>query len=1080
MKTAVLCRRSRTAASPVRATLLSLTPRSLLRYAWRRASIDSRLTFPHFTVLKASAGSGKTYALSTRFAAFLLSENVPRNRLGNLLAITFSNNAAQEMKRRVLDLLKRTCLGDEELASTLGALAGLDPARVETKAEEVVHTILSSYGDFQVRTIDSFMTSVFKASALDFGYSPDFEIAMDNSGLMAYAFDLFLRRVREGTKESVFVTGIIDSMLANRKGDTPYPWDPAKEILTGIAGLHAKLAGYGKPVATGDRSEDLKRVKEKIGAAMDEIEILIRESGLVRRSASSYEGVRAAIQNGRYADLVEKGMKLAPVCRPERHGNHEAYEKVLGKWQDLSDLITEYARLYACAYYAPYLKAFEGFSGVLERAKRHEGKIFIEDVNKKLAEYLGAERIPDVYLRLGDVIYHYLIDEFQDTSPIQWQNLVPLLENSLSQGGSLFVVGDTKQAIYGFREADYRIMKGAERRNVFPSAAHIVEELHTNYRSDEAIVAFTEHVFQRLVPEREEYREAACETGLTDYRQDVREDRIGRGHVETCLLERNDSEPQEREKIYDLIDRLLARGYRYSDITILSPRNSDVVKITTWLNARGIPFLSYSSLDVRRRKITGEIVSLLNFLDSPLDDLSFAGFILGDVFAAVLEEQGRTAEREDLQDFCFRHRSTGDGPLYKAFQAERGDLWSIYFERLFRSSGYLPIYDLICEIYSTFDVFRLFGRTEEAVLAKILEVVRDLETGDGSSLRTFLRFAAAPESADADWNVDVPHGMDAINVMTIHKSKGLGFPVVILVLYGERSKGHPYIVRDGGDTVSLLRLTKAVAARDGEFERCYRDEETKERVNRLNSLYVAFTRAGSELYVIGVKRGRDAFPFSIFPQGMAYSSGETPEARTGAERTASSVDAFHLSAPFDESGSGSDETIRFEEKKRGEIVHRIFASVEYLDEAVEERLGECVRAVHRATGIEEEVLRGLGGLVAGFLRDPFLSGYYEPRPGRRVLREQELADPEGNLFRVDRMVVDIDRVTIIEYKTGSDREGERSHLAQMRNYLRIVRDLYPDRPVEGILGYVDLKKTTRVSGRVSERIGGRADPDASA
>lgn len=1033
----------------------------LLRYLRRQTKIDSPLRFPHFKVLKASAGSGKTYALSTRFAAFLLSDSVPRNRLGNLLAITFSNNAAQEMKRRVLDLLKGACLGDPDLVEVLGKLACLGPSRLVEKAQETVDTILANYGDFQVKTIDSFMTSVFKASAIDFGYSPDFEIVMDNSALMEYAFDLFLRRVREGTKESVFMKGVVETMLANRKGDMPYPWDPAKEVLGGIAGLYAKIAACGKPVAVVDRSADLRRTKEKIEQAMDEIETLIRESGLARRSGSSYETIRGAVKNGRFPDLIGRGMKLAPVCKPERHGNQEAFQEVLQKWQDLSGLIAEYARLYASVYYTPYLRTFEGFSSVLERAKRYEGKVFIEDINRKLAEYLRSERVPDVYLRLGEAIYHYLIDEFQDTSPIQWQNLLPLLDNSLSQGGSLFVVGDTKQAIYGFRQADYAIMKSVEKRNAFPSAEHIVEELHTNYRSDGAVVSFTEHVFQRVVPEREELVDAATETGLTDYRQDVREDRARRGYVQTCVVERDDSEPPEREKLYELVDSLLERGYCYSDITILSSRNSDVVRITAWLNARGIPFLSYSSLDVRKRKITGEIVALLNFLDSPLDNLSFAAFIMGDVFNAKLEEQATPIDRQTILDFCFRHRESGSGPLYKAFQAEMADLWSACFERLFRSSGYLPIYDLICDIYAVFDVFRLFGPTEEAVLAKILEVVRDLEANDSSSLRAFLRFAASSEGADADWNVDVPHGIDAVNVMTIHKSKGLGFPVVVLVLYGERSKGYPYVIREEGDGVSLLRLTKPIAAIDGEFGKCYRDEETKEWVNKLNSLYVAFTRAGCELHVIGVKRQRDSFPFTVFPQGMAYSCGETVRVEGKPERTAASAEAFHLSVPVD-CGPGSDETIRFEEKKRGETVHRIFSSIEYLDESTEEKLSDAKAAIRRVTGVEGETLDSLAALALTFLRASPIRDYYHPEPGRKVLTEQELADSQGNLFRVDRMVVDDERVTVIEYKTGSDREGERNHLAQMRNYLRIVRDLYPERSIEGVIGYVDLNKTRRI------------------
>jgi ATP-dependent exoDNAse (exonuclease V) beta subunit len=1025
------------------------------------------LKFPHFAVLKASAGSGKTYALSRRFAGFLLSDKVPWNRLGNLLAITFSNNAASEMKERVLDLLKRICLGNEELIADFGALTGLAPSRLRTKAGEAVDDILANYSDFQVKTIDSFMTSIFKASAIDFGYSPDFEIVMNNAGLMGYAFDLFLRRVREGTKESAFMGDVIDTMLGNRGGDTPYPWEPAGEILNEIEGIYRKLAANGKPVNTIDYASAMEGVKGRIEAAVDELEDTIRESGLVRSRTSSYEMLRTAAETGRFPDLVGKGMKMPPVCKPGRQGSHEAYHEVLQRWHALADLIAAYARLYACAYYTPYVRTYEGFAGVLEQAKRHEGKIFIEDINKKLAEYLSDERVPDVYLRLGEVIYHYLIDEFQDTSPIQWRNLFPLLDNSLSQGGSLFVVGDTKQAIYGFRDADYTIMRGVEENNPFPSAFHRVDELHTNFRSDEAIVAFAEHVFQRKVPEWDAYRAAAGESGLLSYRQDVRKERTGRGCVQTCLLERNDSEPPERDKLYALLEGLLKRGYRHSDIAILSSRNNDVVRITTWLSEKEIPFLSYSSLDIRKRKITGEIVALLNFLDSPLDDLSFATFLLGDIFHTVLKEQGKVVERDMLHDLCFRHRKHETGPLYKAFQAEMGDLWNAYFDRLFRSSGYLPIYDLIAEIYAVFDLFRLFGESEEAVLAKILEVVKDLEIKGGSSLRGFLRLADASESADADWNVDVPHGIDAVNVMTIHKSKGLGFPVVILLLYGEKSKGYPHLVRDDGDCVSLLRLTKGIAATDEAFGKRYGDEEMKERVNRLNSLYVAFTRAGSELYVIGVsrERERESFPFAIiFPKGIAYCQGEATEVSARPGETVASTAVFHLSMP-NERGSGSDDSIRFEEKRRGELVHRVLSSIEYMDEDTEGRLAEAIREIRIDLGIGDAVLDGLAALTVAFLHIPLISRYYERKPGRRVFMEQEISDAEGHLFRVDRIVVDPDKVTVIEYKTGGDQEREGKHLAQMRNYLRIAGDLHPGRPVEGIIGYVDLKKTRSVGGK---------------
>jgi ATP-dependent exoDNAse (exonuclease V) beta subunit len=1023
---------------------------------------DLPLQFPHFTVLRASAGSGKTYALARRFVLFLLSERVPRNRLKNLLAITFSNNAAKEMKGRILDLLKQLCLGQGEALSDFTGALGLEEPLLRTRAGEVIEAVLSEYSDFQVKTIDSFMTTVFKASALDFGYNPDFEILMSNEDLMGYAFDLFLRRVREGTKESTLMGGIVDIIMEQRGGDSPYLWEPTREILGEITEIARKVASWGKPVSTVDYSEALRAARRALRSTMEELEERIGRSGLVRNKVSSYGNLLKAAGAGRFSDLIGRGMKTAPVCRPRGAEGLDAYEGVREGWERLRRLITDYTKLFACSYYTPYLRVYEAFSAILERVKRHEGKIFIEDVNKRLAEYLTREMVVDVYFRLGEVIFHYLIDEFQDTSPIQWHNLLPLVENSLSQGGSLFVVGDTKQAIYGFREADYTIMKGLEGGNPFPSAPKRVEELHTNYRSDGEVIAFAQEVFHRVLPQLPAYRKAGEESGLLDYRQTAGKGREHRGFVETCLLERDDREPPERDRICGLLDRLIERGYGYSDIAILTPRNDDVVRVTTWLNARRVPFVSYSSLDIRRRRITGEVIALLTFLDSPLDDLSFATFILGEVFRAALEREGGAIDAGALHDLCFRNRLDRGRPLYKAFQGERPEVWARYFDRLFRLSGYLPLYDLVVEIYGAFDLFGSFGAIEEAALVKILETVKVLEKKGGGTLRGFLRCALLPEGDEADWNMDIPYGIDAVQVMTVHKAKGLGFPVVILLLYGERRRGFRYVVQEDGESIVLLRLSKGMGDADEEFARRYAEEETKERVSRLNSLYVAFTRAASELYVIGVRRERETFPFTLFPNGPAYRRGEPPEVPAKKEKEpVFSLGGFPLPYPF-EVGSPSEETMRSEERRRGVLVHRILSGIDYAEADLEARVDEIAGKIEGETG-RDPVPEGLKMRIISLLRGDAVGPYYERRPERKVMKEQEVADAEGRLFRVDRVVVDPGEVTVIEYKTGKDREGEGKYLSQMGTYLRIMGELHGGRRVLGIIAYVDLGEVRRVS-----------------
>jgi ATP-dependent exoDNAse (exonuclease V) beta subunit len=699
---------------------------------------EGDLTFPHLTLLKASAGSGKTHALTQRFVQFILSEKIPQNHLRNILAITFSNNAAKEMKQRILSWLKKTCFRDPETLHQLSQVLSLDEDRLVSRAETLIDEILLNYSDFQVKTIDSFMASIYKASAIDLGYPPDFDILMAPEATMAYAFNRFLRRVRSGSPEAHFLEDVLELVLKDKGAEDAYLWDPSKGLLDEMKELYQKLSGMVRQVKTPDEGEEVDLLTKEISAAAEKLNKRIDSSELKRRENSTFETILEATRIGAYPDLIGIGLKNPPVLKPRDAKTHSRYQQILERWSDLGDRIREYTQAYAFRYYLPYLKAHHAFRDVLERTKKEEGIIFIGDINKKLSDYLDREIIPDVYFRIGETIYHYLIDEFQDTSPIQWINLYPLIENSLAQGGSFFAVGDTKQAIYGFRDADYRIMRDLESTNPFSSAHHEVKELGVNYRSLERIVQFNKDFFQRVVAVREEYREAAGRSGLTDYVQGVREKPEGSGYAEVILCERNDEEPAEKVELQRLIRELKTRGYRYSDMAVLTHRNEDVVDFTAWLNEMDVPFISYSSLDIRTRKLTEEVFFLLTFLDSPPDNLSFAGFLLGEILRRALERKGRSAELEGLHEFLFKNRRKT--PLYKLFQEAFPALWEEYFDGLFRSTGYLPLYDLVAEIYRVFEVFEAFAE-EEATLIKILEVIKNFEGGMNNPA-DFLRLAS--------------------------------------------------------------------------------------------------------------------------------------------------------------------------------------------------------------------------------------------------------------------------------------------------------------------------------------------------
>ncbi|RPI36561.1 MAG: hypothetical protein EHM54_05415, partial [Nitrospiraceae bacterium] len=917
-----------------------------------------------------------------------------------------------------------------------------------------------NYPDFQVRTIDSFMTTVFKASAIDFGYNPEFDILMNNDAIMEYAFNLYLRNVKEGTDEAALFNSVIAVLNENKKKDASYLWDPSSALLDEIKKIYRKLASTGKNPRIEEFAAETALIKEKIRETLEDIEVLISKSGLERSGRSTYNAILPLVRGGRFADLIGKGIKTPPVnkVKKENAAAEGFYEEIVTKWAEVGELIRQYALIYARSCFVPYLKVYEQFSRVIEVTKRRQGKVFIEDINRNLDEYLTCEIVPDVYFRIGETIFHFLIDEFQDTSPVQWRNLFPLIENSLSQKGSAFVVGDTKQAIYGFRDADYTIMKTFESQNPFPSAEYAVEELETNYRSLQKILEFNDKVFKEIAANSDAYRDAGARSGLTDYVQKVREGLGSQGYAEVSFFERDVEEPPERVKIQDLVKELHERGYGYRDIAILTQKNEDAVRTTAWLNEENIPFISYSSLDIRRRKITGEIVSLLNFLSSPTDDLSFAAFVLGDIFAKTASAHISEGITERFRDFFFEQRN--NPPLYKAFQQEFEDLWEAYFAGLFRASGYLPLYDLVTGIFNVFRVFEVM-EGEESTLVKILEVVKDFEGAGYNSLRDFLGFAGNGEGGETEWNMIVPKNIDAVHVMTIHKAKGLGFPVVLALLYEERSKGFDYVVAEDEDGVSLLKITKDVLKSAPDLEELYMEETTKEKVNRLNSLYVGFTRPKEELYVIGVKGRNDGYPFDLLPL-QDYPPSDKPEKSRVEKAEATQAFTVRHSHTRTEYQVSPDVHISLEERRRGEFIHRVLFYVEYAEDGYEEELLELIGRVKNESGADYPGLE-IKEAVIGLIEHQELNQYFRQKSGRTIRREQEFSDPEGRLFRMDRIIMDNERITVVDYKTGGDKEDEGKYRLQIKVYMKILKEIYPEKEVEGIIAYIDRKEVRRIS-----------------
>jgi ATP-dependent exoDNAse (exonuclease V) beta subunit len=1011
-------------------------------------SKDTDLRFPHFIVLKASAGSGKTYALSRRFVQFLLSDSITKNKLRNILAITFSNNAAKEMRERILDCLKELYFEDKSAIQDFLNLISMDTHQIPAKAGSLIDEIIGNYSDFQVKTIDSFTTSVFKASAIDFGYNPEFEIMLSSDPLLEYSFNLFLRNVKDGSDESKILDSVIKIIAQQKDSDSAFLWDPASRLLEEQKKIYTKLASTGESPAITDYSALIKDSCKQIKKKLEAIDQEIQKSGLSKNTNSSFWRILEATQEGRFTELIGAGLKTLPVKKLDKKSNQQAaYDEIINMWAEATSLISEYINLYSRSYFMPYLEVYNALHEIIESTKKNQGRIFIGDINFYLATYLNKQIVPDIYFRIGEKIYHYLIDEFQDTSPIQWNNLSPLIENSLSQDGSLFVVGDTKQAIYGFRNADYKIMKKSEETNIFPSASHQVAELDTNFRSLAKILEFSEKVFKQNAVSNPEYSVAASKSGLNNYCQKPKKGAED-GYVELTILERNDDDPPERQKIFEIISDLLKRGYICHDIAILTPRNEHVVTVSRWLNEKNISFISMSSLDVRRRKITGEIISLIKFLNSPIDDLSFVTFITGDIFTENLALSGIKDALSAIHEFLFEKR--GVSPLYKEFKDKFGNIWERFFDKLLKRAGYLPLYEIVVEIIKTFKIFEIKS-DEEAALSKILEIVKNFESSGYNSLGDFLEFAES-DSSSSEWDIALPSNTNAVKVMTIHKAKGLGFPVVITLLYGEKGKRFDYIIEKDNGEISLLKINSKIANGNQNLQRLYSEEQINEMANKLNSLYVGFTRAKRELYVIGIKRKSDSYPFDLLPiNDYPPSDNKTSQTTLSGGDSQNELLAYYY---MDEIVSyEADKPLNLEERRWGEFIHRVLSFVEYADKDLDYNLSEIIQRVKKEMRLEysENQIRDL---VSKVINDESLSEFFKFRLGRQIKNEFEIVSSYGGLFRLDRLVCDIDSATVIDYKTGIDEDSHAEHVQQIRNYINILRDIYPDKKLKGIIVYI--------------------------
>ena len=257
-------------------------PTPLLKLTILENDREFAANLPMYTVVAASAGSGKTRALKQRFIQLLLSKSVPNNSLRNILAITFTNNAAREMKQRVLDALKSASLGNPETVEELQAILTLSPSELRLEAARLIEEILDNYSDFQILTIDSFLARVFKSSALELGLPPDLEIVLDSDILLDEAFDLFARELSEGSDSAKLLRELLDLLSENLEADDRFLWNPHPYLAEKVKGLYKRIILTPRELMKEDYSAEIRSAVDELVGLVLKLDTLTHRAGLAR------------------------------------------------------------------------------------------------------------------------------------------------------------------------------------------------------------------------------------------------------------------------------------------------------------------------------------------------------------------------------------------------------------------------------------------------------------------------------------------------------------------------------------------------------------------------------------------------------------------------------------------------------------------------------------------------------------------------------------------------------------------------------------------------------------------------------
>ena len=1023
----------------------------------------SKVASNNFKVYKSSAGSGKTYTLVREYLKLCLKSN-SSNSYKTILAMTFTNKAANEMKERVIEALYSLSVDKNHEAFDEGYLneivnhTELKKEIIQARSKAMLNNMLHNFSDLGICTLDKFTHRIVRTFAKDLKIPVDFNVEIDESSLLGQTIDLLVDQIGQNEE----VTTILKS-LNQWKTEEGKDFKVEKDLLDFSRTINQESTQYFiKKLRkfSAEKLVDIQQdfIKKRKGIISEIKELanntiqLIDVNGIIHNSfnRSFYpsffkrfsEGIPKDKKQLTPSDTYFKNINENLWYAKSKPDNiKDAIDSIIPELTERSEkfleLINQFIITDLISKHIHSIALLSKIDGILNQIREDEGLLLISDFNRKISGIIKSEPVPFIYERLGEKYEHFLLDEFQDNSVAQWHNILPLVTNSLAKGGFNLIVGDGKQSIYRWRNGEveqFMELPKIYQKNNNPILEDYESELEryyennpldTNYRSSKNVIDFNNWFFKSFSGYLSERYQAIYETVEQKVHHIDKN-----GYVNVTFFEKQENDENNEyyfDRIIKDINNALSRNYHLKDIAILVRQNKVGTLIADHLTKNNINVVSNESLKLGNNIYLKLITAYFN---------------------AKLNPNEKLFKFEILWYVC-QLNELDINKLVKDFMTKEGYNLTIDIDTFFIANNLHFSLDKKNLMDFTLDLIDGFGLPiNNNYIQFYLECIHNFSQKNGNSLNQFMHYW---NTKGKNLSVKTSDNENAVKILTIHKSKGLQFPVVIMPCNWKIKKGNDNIWTDIDEedtdlNVAYLPVNNLIERT--KYGELFQVEEDKSLLDQINLLYVAYTRAENELYIYSKHNAKGGQIEKLIKEtcesNEAYNSDKFC-LEFGEKEMQNKIELTYNSTLLNEVKLAKTSNLSFsyqaplvwktsspkEHTEYGNLLHSALAKINY-----KANIDNVVQFVYNDLSISNNLKKRIKNDIDRLFKIKQFSSFFTEE--FKVKVETEIIDNKGFIHIPDRIIFNDKKTIVIDYKTGTERK---KYKKQVLEYGKLLSEM---------------------------------------